>query len=130
MSTWVLTRNELLIAAIVILLVVGTLIWSKSKEHFGSTSTYYQGMLPQGSLRYLDIYEDQDQYQRRPSIWPVVDTATTARFAGMREAIHRAKGIIPSTARDAVLDMYYLAPGEGRNTYEKQDERRVLNIGE
>ena len=38
-----------------------------------------------GGPLYLRLYEGQDEYQEMPSIWPVVDTATTARFAIMRE---------------------------------------------
>ena len=42
-------------------------------------------------LRYLQTYEGQDQYQRLPTIWPVIDTATTARFTALREAIASEK---------------------------------------
>jgi len=62
------------------------------------------------SLRYLDTYDRQDQYQRLPSIWPVVDTSTTARFTALREAIEREKAKIPTTAKDDVLDRWYLQP--------------------
>lgn len=38
-----------------------------------------------GGPLYLRLYEGQDEYQEMPSIWPVVDTATTARFAILRD---------------------------------------------
>lgn len=86
---------ELLIAA-VILIAIGVGIYIYTKEAY--------------VLQYLSVYEDQDQYQRRPSIWPVVDTATTARFRALREAIEREKRTRSTIDKDAVLDEYWRQP--------------------
>lgn len=95
-----LSAIELLIAAVILIALSIGLYLYVTRESF--------------DLRYLSVYEDQDQYQRLPSIWPVVDTATTARFSALRKAIEREKRTRSTIDKDAVLDEYW-----GRDLYSR-----------
>jgi hypothetical protein len=78
---------------ILVLVIFGLFIFTRWREGFAPMPfpSDESSTLSGEPLRYLEIYEDQDQYQRLPTIWPVVDTSTTAKFSALREAITKEK---------------------------------------